>query len=70
MDEAAENNLSNDDVMVNAMVQSALNSSAQAISIGLENMIIISAKVSRLDLLKRIYIELAEKCNFPLHLET
>lgn len=69
MDEAAENNLSNDDVMVNAMVQSALNSSAQAISIGLpENMIIISAKVSRLDLLKRIYIELAEKCNFPLHL--
>lgn len=69
MDVAAEYNLDNDEVMFRAMVESALTSAARAIEIGLpQDMIILSAKVSRLDLLKRIYIELANRSNYVLHL--
>jgi (E)-4-hydroxy-3-methylbut-2-enyl-diphosphate synthase len=69
MDEAAKYDLNNDDIMVKAMVQSALTSAARAVEIGLnEDMIILSAKVSRVDLLKRIYIELANQSNYALHL--
>ena len=69
MDEAAKYDLNNDDVMVKAMVQSALTSAARAVEIGLnEDMIILSAKVSRVDLLKRIYIDLANKSHYALHL--
>ncbi len=69
MDEAAEKNLSNDEVMVNAMVESALSSATRAVELGLpKNMIILSAKVSKVNLLKRIYMELSDRSNYALHL--
>lgn len=69
MDEAANKKLDSDDVIVEAMAASALNSAQHAVEIGLPpNMIVLSAKVSRLDLLKRIYVELAAHSNYALHL--
>ena len=69
MDEAVEKKLSNDEVMVNAMVESALSSAARAVELGLPaNMIILSAKVSKVNLLKRIYMELSDRSNYALHL--
>lgn len=69
MDKAIKYNLDNDEVIVRAMVESAISSAARAVEIGLpEDMIILSAKVSRIDLLKRIYVELASRSRYALHL--
>ena len=69
MDEAVKYNLDNDEVMVRAMVESAISSAERAVEIGLpDDMIILSAKVSRVDLLKRIYVELATRSRYALHL--
>ena len=56
-------------VMVEAMVQSALLSAELAESRGLgHDKIILSAKVSRVPELWRVYRELASRCDYPLHL--
>jgi (E)-4-hydroxy-3-methylbut-2-enyl-diphosphate synthase len=69
MDEAAKYNLDNDQVIVKAIVESAISSARRAVDIGLsDNMIILSAKVSKVNLLKEIYLQLAEKTNYSLHL--
>ncbi|MEX2536473.1 MAG: flavodoxin-dependent (E)-4-hydroxy-3-methylbut-2-enyl-diphosphate synthase [Trueperaceae bacterium] len=57
------------EVMVEAMVQSALLSAELAESRGLpHNRILLSAKVSRVPELWRVYRELASRCDYPLHL--
>jgi (E)-4-hydroxy-3-methylbut-2-enyl-diphosphate synthase len=57
------------EVMVEAMVQSALLSAEMAESRGLpHDRIILSAKVSRVPELWRVYRELAARCDYPLHL--
>jgi (E)-4-hydroxy-3-methylbut-2-enyl-diphosphate synthase len=57
------------DVTLNAIVISALESAAAAESIGLPaNMIILSAKVSGVQDLIKVYRMLAAKCQYPLHL--
>ncbi len=69
VDKAVAKNIDNNQVMIKAMVESALSSAARAVELGLpENMIILSAKVSRVDLLKMIYIELASRSKYSLHL--
>ena len=69
MDEAAKYNLSNEEVIVNAIVESAISSASRAVDIGLpDNMIILSAKVSKVNLLKEIYLQLSEKTHYSLHL--
>ena len=56
-------------VMRNALVESALQSAEQAMDLGLsENKIIISCKVSQVQDLILVYSDLAAKCKFPLHL--
>lgn len=58
-----------DEVMREALVQSAINSAKQAGEIGLRpDQIILSAKVSRVQDLIAVYQELAARCNYPLHL--
>jgi (E)-4-hydroxy-3-methylbut-2-enyl-diphosphate synthase len=57
------------EVMVEAMVQSALLSAEMAEERGLgHDRIILSAKVSRVPELWRVYRELAARCDYPLHL--
>jgi (E)-4-hydroxy-3-methylbut-2-enyl-diphosphate synthase len=57
------------EVYVEAMLQSALRSAALAEETGLpHNRIILSAKVSGVRDLIRVYGELAERCDYPLHL--
>jgi (E)-4-hydroxy-3-methylbut-2-enyl-diphosphate synthase len=57
------------DVYVEAMLQSALRSAALAEETGLtHDRIIISAKVSGVRDLIRVYRELASRCDYPLHL--
>jgi (E)-4-hydroxy-3-methylbut-2-enyl-diphosphate synthase len=57
------------EVYVEAMLQSALRSAVLAEETGLaHNRIIISAKVSGVRDLIRVYGELAERCDYPLHL--
>ncbi len=69
MDDAVRLGFDNDEVIVNAMVESALSSATRAIDIGLAtDKIIISAKVSQIPLLKRIYMELTRRSNYALHL--
>lgn len=71
MDENANlaNPLSADALMREALIQSALESAAQAIQWGLpENKIIISCKVSNVQDLVKVYSELATRCQYPLHL--
>lgn len=69
MDEARENNLDNNKIIVQAMVESSLSSAARAVDVGLSpDKIIISAKVSKISLLKEIYLELAKRSNYALHL--
>jgi (E)-4-hydroxy-3-methylbut-2-enyl-diphosphate synthase len=69
MDDAVMLGIDNDTVIVDAMVESALSSAARAIDIGLpSDKIIISAKVSQIPLLQRIYIKLAERSHYALHL--
>ncbi len=69
MDKGAIERLDNNQILMQTIVQSALNSAARAVEIGLpENMIILSAKVSRIPQLKWIYQELAKCSQYPLHL--
>jgi (E)-4-hydroxy-3-methylbut-2-enyl-diphosphate synthase len=57
------------EVMIEAMLQSALRSAALAEETGLgHDRIIISAKVSGVQDLVEVYTQLAERCDFPLHL--
>ncbi|MEX2543431.1 MAG: flavodoxin-dependent (E)-4-hydroxy-3-methylbut-2-enyl-diphosphate synthase [Trueperaceae bacterium] len=57
------------DVMAEAMVQSALLSAELAEERGLRHdAILLSAKVSRVPELWRVYRELAARCDYPLHL--
>jgi (E)-4-hydroxy-3-methylbut-2-enyl-diphosphate synthase len=57
------------DVMLDAMVESALRSAAFAEEIGLgHDRIVISAKVSNVQDLVDVYHLLAERCDYPLHL--
>lgn len=63
------NPLEVDQVMRNALVESALQSAEQAINLGLpEDKIIISCKVSQVQDLILVYDDLAARCKFPLHL--
>ncbi|MCT6824664.1 flavodoxin-dependent (E)-4-hydroxy-3-methylbut-2-enyl-diphosphate synthase [Bartonella apis] len=71
MDENAEKGgpLSTDEVMHEAVVQSALISAHLAEEIGLgRDKIILSAKVSRVQDLVAVYTMLAERCDYALHL--
>ena len=57
------------DVMIDAMLESALRSAALAEETGLgHDRIIISAKVSGVQDLVEVYSRLAERCDYPLHL--
>jgi (E)-4-hydroxy-3-methylbut-2-enyl-diphosphate synthase len=57
------------EVMVEALIQSALQSAQRAIEIGLpSNRIILSCKVSAVQDLIAVYRDLASRCDFPLHL--
>jgi (E)-4-hydroxy-3-methylbut-2-enyl-diphosphate synthase len=61
--------LSADALMQEALIQSALESAAQAMDIGLSaNQIIISCKVSNVQDLIKVYMQLSDRCDFPLHL--
>ena len=58
-----------DSVMRESLVESALLSAKRAQQLGMaDNQIVISAKVSRLQDLIRVYTDLFEKSQFPLHL--
>jgi len=58
-----------DAVMREALIRSALGSAAQAEELGLpHDRIILSCKVSDVQDLIRVYGELAERCDYPLHL--
>jgi (E)-4-hydroxy-3-methylbut-2-enyl-diphosphate synthase len=57
------------DVYIEAMLESALRSSALAEDVGLgHDRIIISAKVSQVQDLVEVYRRLATRCDYPLHL--
>jgi (E)-4-hydroxy-3-methylbut-2-enyl-diphosphate synthase len=57
------------EVMIEAMLESALRSARLAEEVGLQHdRIIISAKVSGVQDLVEVYTRLAERCDFPLHL--
>ena len=61
--------LSSDALMREALIQSALESAQQAVDIGLDpNQIIISCKVSNVQDLVKVYVDLAGRCDYPLHL--
>ncbi len=61
--------LSADELMREALIQSALESAKQAEKIGLpSNQIIISCKVSDVQDLVSVYRDLAKRCDYPLHL--
>jgi len=63
------NPLSADALMQEALIQSALESAQQAVDIGLDpNQIIISCKVSNVQDLVKVYTDLAQRCEYPLHL--
>jgi (E)-4-hydroxy-3-methylbut-2-enyl-diphosphate synthase len=63
------NPLAAKDVYIEAMLQSALRSAAVAEEMGLaHDRIIISAKVSGVQDLLRVYRQLADRCDYPLHL--
>ena len=71
MDENAtkDDPASAEDVMCEALVQSALGSAAAAEELGLPaDKIIISCKVSRLQEMVAAYEQLATRCSYPLHL--
>jgi len=57
------------EVMIEAMIESALRSARLAEEVGLgHDRIIISAKVSGVQDLVEVYARLAERCDYPLHL--
>jgi (E)-4-hydroxy-3-methylbut-2-enyl-diphosphate synthase len=71
MDENGQspNPLSADALMQEALIQSALESAQQAVKLGLDpNQIIISCKVSNVQDLVKVYTDLAQRCDYPLHL--
>ncbi|WP_026361662.1 flavodoxin-dependent (E)-4-hydroxy-3-methylbut-2-enyl-diphosphate synthase [Methylotenera sp. 1P/1] len=71
MDENSQSTspLSADALMQEALIQSALESAQQAVDIGLDpNQIIISCKVSNVQDLVKVYTDLAQRCDYPLHL--
>ena len=71
MDENAklDSPLDADAVQQEAMVQSALRSATQAEEIGLpHDAIVLSCKMSRVPLVVQVYTELAQRCDYPLHL--
>ncbi|HEY3300489.1 MAG TPA: flavodoxin-dependent (E)-4-hydroxy-3-methylbut-2-enyl-diphosphate synthase [Methylophilaceae bacterium] len=71
MDENAQlaQPLAADELMREALIQSALESAQQAEEWGLSsNKIIISCKVSNVQDLIKVYVELAKRCSYPLHL--
>lgn len=71
MDENAqlETPLSADELMREALIQSALESAQQAVEIGLDpNQIIISCKVSNVQDLVTVYKDLSARSDYPLHL--
>jgi (E)-4-hydroxy-3-methylbut-2-enyl-diphosphate synthase len=71
MDENAQraDPLSSEALMREALIQSALESAAQAEALGLPGgRIIISCKVSDVQDLITVYRELARRCDYPLHL--
>ncbi|HWU35921.1 MAG TPA: flavodoxin-dependent (E)-4-hydroxy-3-methylbut-2-enyl-diphosphate synthase [Methylovorus sp.] len=71
MDENAQRDepLSADALMREALIQSALESAAQAEALGLpSNFITISCKVSDVQDLVTVYRDLASRCSYPLHL--
>lgn len=58
-----------EEVTREALITSALESAAQAEAIGLpHDRIVLSAKVSGVQPLIRVYTELASRCDYPLHL--
>lgn len=58
-----------DQIMRQALIESALQSAEKAMELGLcEDQICISCKVSQVQDLITVYSELATKCKFPLHL--
>ncbi|HZV98154.1 MAG TPA: flavodoxin-dependent (E)-4-hydroxy-3-methylbut-2-enyl-diphosphate synthase [Methylophilaceae bacterium] len=71
MDENAQRAepLSSDALMREALIQSALESAAQAEALGLPgDRIIISCKVSDVQDLVKVYRDLGQRCDYPLHL--
>lgn len=61
--------LSLDEVMRKALVESALQSAEKALELGLlENRILLSCKVSKVQDLLLVYRDLARRCSYPLHL--
>ena len=57
------------EVMIEAMIESALRSAALAVETGLpRDRIILSAKVSGVQDLVEVYTRLADRCDYPLHL--
>ncbi len=71
MDENAQREMpwDSDQVTISALVESALASAEQAVAIGLPaNQIILSCKVSSVQMLITVYRELARRCNYALHL--
>ena len=71
MDENGQSSdpLSADALMREALIQSALESAQQAVEIGLDpNQIIISCKVSNVQDLIKVYLDLGARCDYPLHL--
>ncbi len=61
--------LATDDVMVEALILSALNSAERAVEIGLsKDHIILSCKVSGVQKLITVYRQLAARCEYALHL--
>ena len=58
-----------DDIMIDAMVQSALQSAKSACDYGVAaNKIVVSVKISKVQDVVRAYEELAPKCDYALHL--
>ncbi len=58
-----------DEVVLEALVESVVRSAEYALALGLPaDKIVLSAKVSRVPELIRVYRELARRTNFPLHL--
>jgi (E)-4-hydroxy-3-methylbut-2-enyl-diphosphate synthase len=56
-------------VMYEALIQSALDSAAQAVELGMDPaQVLISCKVSGVQDLVAVYQELARRCRYPLHL--
>ncbi len=65
----AEQPLTAEALMREALIQSALESAQQAVALGLSpNQIIISCKVSNVQDLVLVYQELGQRCGYPLHL--